>query len=187
MCITQKQLVDSYKKGNPHERFTLIYDNYEVFISFVECYEIGLSNQILNEKEYNRRAKNKADLGVRVKVSKLSNPTADKGIDQEEIQRAIEQCDFSGDLLEDTDDAEKHRSDILTLRMMRREFGVFNSFLKALPKNEYKNTYRFIQKEIKLMDIANEENKTYQTVKNQMRNTKKTLEGSMIPFFRESI
>ena len=71
MSITEDELVDSYGTGNAKERFDLIYENYSVFPQLVDCFEIGLFNTILNEKEYNRRAKNSADLGVRV----LTTPT----------------------------------------------------------------------------------------------------------------
>ena len=42
MCITEEKLVDRYGQGNPHERFMLIYKNYEVFLKLIESYEIGL-------------------------------------------------------------------------------------------------------------------------------------------------
>ena len=58
MSITEDELVDSYGTGNAKERFDLIYENYSVFPQLVDCFEIGLFNTILNEKEYNRRAKN---------------------------------------------------------------------------------------------------------------------------------
>ena len=58
MCITEEQLTDAYSKGNPHERFVLIYKNYEVFLRLVDCLETGLFNRILYEREYNRRERN---------------------------------------------------------------------------------------------------------------------------------
>jgi len=39
MCITEEKLVDRYGQGNPHERFMLIYKNYEIFLNLVESYE----------------------------------------------------------------------------------------------------------------------------------------------------
>ena len=47
MCITEEKLVDRYGESNPHERFMLIYKNYEVFLRLVESYETGLFNRIL--------------------------------------------------------------------------------------------------------------------------------------------
>ena len=64
MCITEQKLVDAYANGNPHERFSLIYKNYEVFLQLVDSFETGLLNQILFEVEYNRRAKNDEDPDV---------------------------------------------------------------------------------------------------------------------------
>lgn len=69
MCITEKQLADEHARGEPKERFDLIYKNYEVFPKLVDCFETGLFNTILYEREYNRRARNEADLGVRVQTS----------------------------------------------------------------------------------------------------------------------
>ena len=75
MCITDEKLVDAYGKGDPRERFMLIYRNYEVFPQLIDCYELGLFNRILYEKEYNRRKKNGDDLGVRIQTSKKSDPS----------------------------------------------------------------------------------------------------------------
>ena len=36
MCITEEKLVDRYGQGNPHERFMLIYKNYEVLLNLVK-------------------------------------------------------------------------------------------------------------------------------------------------------
>ena len=41
MCITEEKLVDRYGESDPHERFMLIYKNYEVFLRLVESYETG--------------------------------------------------------------------------------------------------------------------------------------------------
>ncbi|WP_026505223.1 hypothetical protein [Butyrivibrio sp. NC3005] len=90
MSITEDELVDSYGIGSAKERFDLIYENYSVFPQLVDCFEIGLFNTILNENEYNRRAKNNADLGVRVQTSNKSDPTAKMAVEKEE-QNGTEQ------------------------------------------------------------------------------------------------
>lgn len=72
----------------------------------VDCYEIGLFNRILCEKEYNRRKKN-GDLGVRIQTSNRSDPTARMAIEHVMIRDAIKECNINGDLLKDTEDPEK--------------------------------------------------------------------------------
>lgn len=188
MCTTDIQLVEAYEKGNPHERFTLIYKNYDVFLRLVESYETGLFNRILYEREYNIRAKLRDDdLGVRINTNRISDTTAKKAIERIMIRDAIEKADFSGDILDDTDNPEKHRQDILTIRMMRREYEVFDSCLKALPEKEYSITYRYIHGDKKITEIAEEEDRAYQTIKNLVNVTKKALEKQTIPNFREVI
>ena len=107
MCITEEQLVDAYGKGNPKQRFKLIYRNYGVFLKLVDSYEVGLFNRILFEREYNRRRKNGDDLGVRIQNLRFSDPTANAAIENMMIREAIEECNFSGDILKDTDNPEK--------------------------------------------------------------------------------
>lgn len=134
MCITEQKLVDAYANGNLHERFSLIYKNYEVFLQLVDSFETGLLNQILFEVEYNRRAKNYDDLGVRIQNLRFSDPTASKAIEHIMIREDVEECNFSGNILKETDNPKKHKRDILTIHMMRREFEVFDSCLKTLPE-----------------------------------------------------
>jgi len=109
MCITEEKLVEAYGNSNPHERFLLSYKNYSVFPQLVDCYETGLFNRILFEVEYNRRKKNDDDLGVRVQTSHRSDPTASKAIEHIMIRDAIEECNFSGNILKETDTPEKHK------------------------------------------------------------------------------
>ena len=187
MCITEQKLVDAYANGNPHERFSLIYKNYEVFLQLVDSFETGLLNQILFEVEYNRRAKNDDDLGVRIQNLRFSDPTACKAIEHIMIREAVEECNFSGNILKETDNPEKHKRDILTIHMMRREFEVFDSCLKTLPGREYRITYDYIHKDRKVSEIAEGEDRADQSIRNLLVATRKTLESRTIPFFRETI
>ena len=187
MCITEDKLVESYGKATPRERFRLIYKNYSIFPQLVDCYEIGLFNRILFEVEYNRRKKNDDDLGVRIQTSHRSDPTAAKAIEHIMIRDAIEECNFSGNILKETDDPEKHKRDILTIHMMRREYEVFDSCLKTLPGREYRITYDYIHKDRKVSEIAEGEDRADQSIRNLLVATRKTLESRTIPFFRETI
>ena len=89
MCITEEKLVEAYGKATPHERFLLIYKNYSVFPQLVDCYETGLFNRILYEREYNIRAKNDDDLGIRIQTNRISDPTARKAIENLMIREAM--------------------------------------------------------------------------------------------------
>lgn len=89
MCITEEKLLDRYGQGNPHERFMLIYKNYEVFLKLIESYETGLFNRILYEREYNLRAKNAEDI-VKVRFRYWNNFRIYQDDSTEEGQWAFE-------------------------------------------------------------------------------------------------
>ena len=187
MCITDDKLVDMYGQSNPHERFMLIYRNYGVFPKLIDSYEIGLFNRILYEREYNLRAKNGEDLGVRIQDPRVSDPTSRQAIENLMIHETIEKSDFSGDILKYTDTPEKHKRDILTIQMMRREYEIFNTNLEALPEKEYRITCRFIKKESTAVKIAEEEDRAYQTIANLIAVTRKILEQRTVPFFGKTL
>lgn len=187
MYITEEKLVEAYGKANPHERFKLIYKNYGIFPQLVDCYETGLCNRILFEVEYNRMKKNDDDLGVRIKTNHLSDTTALKAIERIMVRNAIDECNFPGTLLKETDTPEKHKRDILTIHTMRREYEVFETSLKTLPQTEYRITYAHLHDGRKFTEIAEAEDKAYQTILNIVSKTRKKLEGQTTAFFKEII
>ena len=67
--------------------------------------------------------------------------------------------------------------------MMRREFEVFDSALKALPTKEHDIVFTFI----KMLEIAEDRDLAYQTVKNLIGDIKKLLESRTVPYFRETL
>lgn len=71
--------------------------------------------------------------------------------------------------------------------MMRREFEVFDSALKALPTKEHDIVFTFINKERKMLEIAEDRDLAYQTVKNLIGDIKKLLESRTVPYFRETL
>ena len=57
--------------------------------------------------------------------------------------------------------------------MMRREFEVCDSALKALPAKEHDIVYTFIHKDRKMPEIAEDRDLAYQAVKNLIGDIKK--------------
>lgn len=189
MHTTGAKLVEEYSKGNPKERFTLIYKNYCVFLKVVDSYEVGVYNRILCEKQYNRRKKSTGleELGIRVQHARISDRTANEAIEHVIIQQAIENCDFAGDLLKDTDEPEKHLRDILTIKVMRQEYEVFNSSLRALPPKENRITCKYLGKEVNAAQIAEDEDIADQTLRNILAMARKALLTDTMPYFRDRI
>ena len=103
------------------------------------------------------------------------------------IQQAIDDADFAGDLLKDTDEPERHMRDINTIKMMRREYEVFDKSLRALPPKENRITRRYLSKEIDASKLAEEEDIADQTLRNILSIARKSLLANTIPSFIEYI
>ena len=136
--------MDAYANGNPHERFSLIYKNYEVFLQLVDSFETGLLNQILFEVEYNRRAKNDDDLGVRIQNLRFSDPTASKAIEHIMIREAVEECNFSGNILKETDNPEYNCGYHGTFRVDCRSIFVYRKYKSYYSKQKKVLTEVFV-------------------------------------------
>ena len=67
------------------------------------------------------------------------------------------------------------------------EEKLVESYGKALPLAEFKITYSHLHDGRKLVEIAEEEDKAYQTILNIVSKTRKKLEGKTIAFFKETI
>ena len=184
---TGASIIRRYSQSNPSDRFEIICTHYENFTSMVDSFETGVFHLISEEKAYNRMARH-ADLGVRIQSGGgYSDRTANQAVANVMMKEAMKACDFSGDLLEDTDDAEKHRRDILTIQMMREEFDVFDAHLRALKKKDFNMLYSYLIGEKDMQEIADENNILCESARNKISKTKKQLNMEVIPFFRESL
>ena len=179
---TGANIVRRYAKSEPVERIDIICAHYENFTSIIDSFEVGVFHLISCEKAYNRQ-KRKGDLGVRIQYGKgHSDPTAKQAVENVMIKEAIRGCDFSGDLLKDTENAEEHRRDILTIQMMREEFDVFDAHLRALKRKEYRMMHSYLIGEKEMQDIADEEHMLCESARNKISKTKKQLTLEVLPF-----
>ena len=94
-------IVNRYAKADASGRVDIICSHYAVFIGIIESSVDGLVFLIEDEKINARRAE-KLALGVRVQSSGYSDPTGNTVAGEDEIRRAIIECDFSGGVLEES-------------------------------------------------------------------------------------
>ena len=82
---------------------------------------------------------------------------------------------FNDGYAKDTENAEEHRRDILTIQMMREEFDVFDAPLRALKRKEYRMMHSYLIGEKEMQDIADEEHMLCEPARNKISKTKKPL------------
>lgn len=188
MSKSGKQIFEEYAIGTPHERFVLIYKNYGVFQNVIKSYEHSVFKDIRDEKAYNRRKHIAGieELGVRVQSGGMpGNPTFKLAMTETMIMDAIKTADFDGDLLEDTDEPELHRRNILTIFMMREDYKEFQFRLHNLEPKAYRITIKHLTKESRGEDVAEEEQLEYQSYKNLLYAARKSLEEEVLPNFKD--
>ena len=124
---TKANIVQMYAESTPDKRIDIICKNYHNFEAIIKGKISALMFSIEEEKEFNRR-EGRGDLGIRVKTSGYhSDVTGDTGANETLLEKAIIECDFSGGILDGTDNEDKHIRDACTLNRMRREYNLFNS------------------------------------------------------------
>ena len=181
-------IVKIYATAIPTKRIDIILMNYSNFTDIVDGHREGLFHVISSEKAYNRMASN-GDLGIRVQKSGRSDITADTAIDNVTIRESIKACDFSGDLLEDTDQDEEAplRYEILTLQMMQEEYDVVTAQLQALRRKESRLLFQYLLGEKEIQEIAEEEGITYESAKQKLKRVRNKLKMNVTPFMREQL
>ena len=181
-------MVKIYATAIPTKRIDIILMNYSNFTNIVDGHREGLFHVISSEKAYNRMASN-GDLGIRVQKSGRSDITANTAIDNVTIRESIKACDFSGDLLEDTDQDEEEqlRYEILTLQMMQEEYDVVTAQLQALRRKESRLLFQYLLGEKEIQEIAEEEGITYESAKQKLKRVRNKLKMNVTPFMREQL
>jgi len=182
---TRVDIVEVYEIAPTPKRVELICKNYRNFEKIIEAGKSDLSFQIISEQEYNRRQAF-GDLGVRVQSSSGHSDVVFKQVYTEiEVEKAIEECDFSGGILDDTDRKEEFISEAFTLRRMKKELGVFNRQMSFLDDDEKDQFICFLRKEKTIDDMADELGVQYHTVVRKMNKLKQIVKTQTIKKIEE--
>lgn len=181
--VTKVSIVEAYADASIEKKIEIILDNFIGFINIVEGYEKCLSIQIRNEREYNRR-KNNGDLGIRVKTSGISDTTARIAIENIMIEEAIKTGNFD-EALKGTDNVEKHKREIQTLINMRDDYVIVSSQINLLQGEDLKIFQQYLSKEMKITDIAIEENRGYDALQKRLKRSRKIVKAQSEMFLIE--
>ena len=181
--VTKVSIVEAYADASIEKKIEIILDNYTGFINIVDGYEQCLSIQIRNEREYKRR-KNNGDLGLRVQTSGLSDTTARIAMENVMIQEAIRKGNFD-EALKGADDVEKHRKEMQTLINMRDDYVIVGSQINLLQGEDLKIFQQYLSQEMKITDIAIEENRGYDALQKRLKRSRKIVKSQAERFLDE--
>ena len=146
-------IIETYEISNNKKKISLIIKHYSYWDGILEACIGNMVEDILDEIRYNRRAAF-GDLGIRVQTSGTGNPTESIGINETMLEKAIAACDFSGGILDDTDDSEKYIRIAATIRNIKRDIKTFNRQFKFLNDEEKQEVLDYITGKQSIYDLS---------------------------------
>lgn len=175
------KLVNDYIAADSAGKVDLIYSNFSTFIGTIDSRIDGLVYLIENEKASNRRHEN-GDLGVKIKSTCFSNPTQDIACSNVTTRDALVKCDFSGGVLDGTDNSDLFRDEAFMLMNMRNDFNLFNSQLRNLDEDEMMIFKSYINRRKDVGTIADELGVTPETARQRIHKTKTKVKTMMVDY-----
>lgn len=174
-------LVKEYAAADASRKVDLIYKHFSVFLRAVDSRTAGLMYLIENEKISNKRAE-EGELGVKVKKSSRSDPTANKAINNLITREALIACDFSGGILEGTDREEEFRREAYILKGMRQDYDLFTRQVECLDETNRKIFISYINRSKSTVEIADEIGIGLEAARNRIYKIKVEVKEHMLEY-----
>lgn len=170
------RLVDAYSQADVRGRIRIILSNYANFGIMVDGMEESLVFLIISDRRA-ARGRSQEDLGVRVQTSGTGDPTAGEAITRVELVRAIRTGRMEAEL-GGTDGMEEYRKEAETIQNMREDYDLLKAQIKMLPLYEHRVLDFYLKKTHSLVQMADELNTSYSSVKDTLYRAKKRVRDS---------
>ncbi len=143
-----------YAEAKPELKIDIICKFYPQLDSIIDAGIAGMRFIICEERARNQRAEY-GELGVRVQSGRdYSDPTADEGGFRVDLENAIRNCDFSGNLLDGIEQADRIIEEAYILWEMKEIRNLFDRQIACLKEEERVLYQRYLNQEITIDDIA---------------------------------
>ena len=180
--VNDTDLLFIYKKAEPSERFGIIYYNYADFPKMIRKIEKKLQYKINAEREY-LKSKNKGELGIRVKISNLSDITADTAINNVSLEECIKKGVLDSKILKGIEQAPVYEDYIHTLRMMRMDYDLMAEIIEDLPYKDCELIKEYLIEGKHIRDISKEYKKSYDCIKKRLTNIREDIKEEILECF----
>ena len=179
------KLIKQYAAADASKRVDLICKNFAIFLGVVDSRTNGILYLIENEKSTNRRLKN-GDLGIRIQTSDRPDPTGNTASSRADIRKALMDCNFSGGVLEDTDNGDRYMREAFVLKDMRKDYQLFLDQLDLL--GEDKDLYiSFISRKTNIKSIASDYKIEESSAKSKIYRAKQKIKSEMVSYMMGEI
>ena len=163
--IYQNQFQKEYFLADSRGKIDIILSNYVTFQHQLSGIEKGIKLDIKVDQDFRFR-KERGDLGVRVRTSGYSDPTAREAIRNVELDRAFDENDLEGEL-EKTSDPDVFRRQIRMLHSMEEDFLIIQAVIDMLTwqeGNTLKDYYTCQRNRVCLQNVADDKDINVKTI-----------------------
>jgi hypothetical protein len=179
-------IIRKYAEAEPASKVDIICKYYPQIDGIINARIAGMKYIIWEEKERNRRAEH-GELGVRVQSGNgYSDPTGNEGCFRTELEKAIRNCDFSGDLLDGIEHPEKIIEEARVLKEMKEIQNLYDLQIACLLTEDRVLFQKYLKQEMNLTDIASTCKIDYTSAIKKIGRIKKYVKYEVIEFLEST-
>ena len=173
-------IIRKYADAKPELKIDIICRYYPQLDNIIDAGIAGMKFFICEERARNQRAEY-GELGVRVQSGRdYSDPTADEGGFHADLENAIRKCDFSGNLLDGIEQADRIIEEAHILWEMKEIRNLFDRQIACLKEEERVLYQRYLNQEITINDIASSYGTDYYAAVKRISRIKKRVQCGVI-------
>ncbi len=175
------RIVDRYAEADTEKKVELILSNYAGFTVMIDGFENSLFYLIkIDRKKMKRR--DIGELGVRVQVSGVSDPTFKAAEGELTFEKEREKMTFE-QLISGTDGQEDYQREHEILEDMRDDYDLVKDQLHALKPDERMSLEPFLEGEVSFFDLSEKNNLSYDAAKSKIKRAKRLLRENVMVYF----
>ena len=179
-------IIRKYAEAEPESKVDIICKYYPQIDGIINARIAGMKYIIWEEKERNRRAEH-GELGVRVQSGNgYSDPTGNEGCFRADLEKAIRNCDFSGDLLDGIEHPEKIIEEARVLKEMKEIQNLYDLQIACLLTEDRVLFQKYLKQEMNLTDIASTCKIDYTSAIKKIGRIKKYVKYEVIEFLEST-
>lgn len=173
-------IIRKYADAKPELKIDIICRYYPQLDNIIDAGIAGIKFIICEERARNQRAEY-GELGVRVQSGRdYSDPTADEGDFHADLENAIRKCDFSGNLLDGIEQADRIIEEAHILWEMKEIRDLYDLQIACLRATDRVLYQRYLNQEMTISDIASEYQIEYHSAAKKISRIRKCVQNGVI-------
>ena len=173
-------IIRKYAEAGPARKVDIICKYYSQIDGIINARIAGMKYYIWEEKEKSRRG-DRSELGVRVQSgNRYSDPTGKEGVFRGDLEKAIRNCDFSGDILDGIENKEQIIEEAYVLRDMKAIRKLYDEQIGSLIEADRRVFVKYLNHEKTLTELAVDEGVEYNSIVKWVVKIKKYLKQEVV-------